>query len=387
MKKLLAALFLAGAINLSVSSGFATDFATVKDIPADFWAKKEIECVITNDILKTNEEGNFNPEQSLTRVEFVQALLKLLSNDNLNVNIKNSFSDIKETDSYYNDILRSEQLGLVYGYPDNTFQPNKAMLRSETTSVISHITKDKFLDCSILDKYTDRKEVEEWARIPYAKSIDYGIYVNYPDENKLEPNRELTKAEAAVLLARLKDRLAVVKPQFKGPQEINLSMEHINNGRAADHKVRITNLRRIIYEGNVLVMNYDSRFESKKHAEGDEIIFVFPKNVCTDEGSLIIPANSKLISEVGIIKAPKKLSKNAKVYLNYKQLVLPNGKTYEINAKTNTRDASLTESWWIRYGKAATVVGLFTPGLNYRTRCGEKVKIKLNEDLKLDYIQ
>ena len=38
MKKLLAALFLAGAINLSVSSGFAADFATVKDVPADFWA-------------------------------------------------------------------------------------------------------------------------------------------------------------------------------------------------------------------------------------------------------------------------------------------------------------------------------------------------------------
>lgn len=78
----------------------------------------------------------------MTRVEFVNALLKVLSNENLNVNISNKFSDISKDTPNYENILRSQQLGLVYGYPDGTFQPNRTVLRSEAQSVISHITKD-----------------------------------------------------------------------------------------------------------------------------------------------------------------------------------------------------------------------------------------------------
>ena len=41
-------------------------------------------------------------------------------------------------------------------------------------------------------------------------------------------------------------------------------------------------------------------------------------------------------------------------------------------------DAEVTSNG-IKALKLATIVGIFTPGLNYRTRCGEKVKILLND--------
>ena len=372
-----------------ISPAFAdVERAVLKDVPADYWARPEVEAVVANDIMKADSDGNFNPEGSLTRIEFVQALLKILSNDNLNVNIQNTFTDVNETDAYYQDVLRSEQLGIVYGYPDNTFLPNNPMLRSETTSVISHITKDKYIDCFILNPYTDKNEIPEWAKLPYAKSISYGIYVNHPDENKLEPNREITRAEAAVLLARLKDKLEVVKPEYIAPAEVMLSVEHLNLvKKAPETKVQITNLRKIVTQGNVIPVVYETKFASKTATECDEVNFVLPQTLYTDEGTVLLPAGTKLTAEVSIVEPPKSFNSSAKVFMNYKQFVLPNGTTYDVEAKTFTKDNSLKESLWLVIPKALTGVGAIMPGLNYRARAGEKVKVLLLNDVFLTNAQ
>ena len=385
MKKQLAAFLTACMMSLNFLPALAeTVTSGIKDIPNDFWAKQQVESAVSEGIMKVDEAGNFNPDKDMTRVEFVQALLKVLSNDNLDVKVENSFTDIKSTDEFYNDILRSQQLGLVYGYPDKTFQPDKSMLKSETTSVISHITKDKFIDCAILDKYTDHEDVPSWAKIPYAKSINYGIFVNHPDKNKLEPNRNITRAEAAVLLTELKSKLTVVKPEYKGPQESLLSTEHINMVRRAPaNKVHITSIRRIVAQNNVFPVAFESAFLSQTASEGDAVNFVFNQPLCTDEGTTIFPAGTKLTAEVATIQCPQKYNKAAKVYLNYKQIILPNGTVYNLDAKTYTRDNSLQESYWLTGLKYLSLVGAFTKGLNYKAKCGERVKVILNEDLSL----
>ncbi len=385
MKKILAAFIFSCLLGFNFSPVFAEDEANaIKDVAPDFWAKEQIENVISSGIMQTDADGNFNPDKSITRVDFVTALLKILSNDNLDVKVKNKFSDINEKQAFYNDVLRSEQLGLVYGYPDGTFQPEKNMLRSETASVISHITKDKFIDCAILNSYTDKDELPSWSKIPYAKSINYGIFVNHPDEKKLEPNRDLSRAEAAVLFTKLKDKLSLVKPQYMPVPEEFLCVEHLNMVRKSpDHRVNMTSLRRVILQGNALPVAFESGIQSKTASEGDAVNFVFNKPVYTDEGSLLIPAGSKLAAEVTMIEHPRKFNHCAKVYLEYKQLTLPNGATYNIGAKTFNKDSALKESYWQTGLKLASFFGAFNNGLSYKSKAGEKVKIMLTEDLSL----
>ena len=127
---------------------------SIADVSEGYWAAPEIVSVVNDGVMSLS--GNkFNPEDNMTRVEFVTALLKVLSNENLNVNIRNQFSDVTEETPGYANILRSQQLGLVYGYPDGTFQPERVLLRDEAQSVISHITKDMVADKSILKNFSD----------------------------------------------------------------------------------------------------------------------------------------------------------------------------------------------------------------------------------------
>ena len=129
MKKFLAGLMAFSFLALNALPVFAA--VNLADVGQNYWARKEIVDVVENNIMTVNSSNCFAPEKSMTRVEFVNALLKILTNDNLDVKIQNQFKDVASSNPNYDNILRSQQLGLVYGYPDKTFQPNRVMLRSE----------------------------------------------------------------------------------------------------------------------------------------------------------------------------------------------------------------------------------------------------------------
>lgn len=391
--------------------------ASISDVNQNHWAAKEIVSVL-NDNIMTLSGNRFNPEGSMTRVEFVNALLKVLSNENLDVNISNKFSDVSKANPNYDNILRSQQLGLVYGYPNGTFQPDRVVLRSEAQSVISHITKDMSADKAILNNFKDANEVPAWATNVYAKTLAYGIYVNYPDSRELRPNENLSRAEAAVLLARLKQKLSLVKAQYIGAT----SVEHLNQvKKAPNHEVLVNNVKSVVKEGNVLVLSFEDRFKSEDHQVGDVVTFVNEEDICTDEGTLVIPAGSKFYAKLVEIKDPKWFNKNARVYPQLCKIVLPNGQQVAFNAKPYTKDYSLKEGPWMTTGKIllSTVTGgavgtgagigiafipnphkigtgaaigapvgaaiglmygLITPGLEYHAKAGETVNVILLDD-------
>ena len=157
-------------------------------------------------------------------------LIKVLNQKDLDIYIENPFSDVTLQTKHYNDIMRSAQIGLVYGYPDGTFKPENQIIKSEVTSTMSHITKDTVSDLSVLDNFIDTDNIPEWAKLAYAKTVKYGLFVNYPNKNLFEPNKDLTRAEAAVLLSKLKAAISNVKEEYKAeePVEKTLSVEHLS---------------------------------------------------------------------------------------------------------------------------------------------------------------
>ncbi len=422
--------FLASILSmLMISFNFLPALAavnSVNDIKSNYWAAKEINYVVNKEIMPTDTKGYFNPNNSVTRVEFVHSLLKVLSNDNLNVKIQNQFTDVQQSDGYYADVLRSQQLGLVYGYPDNTFKPNRVLTRAEVTSIMSHITKETSTDQTILKQFTDYVAIPDWAKYAYAKSINYGLYVNYPDASVLNPNADLTRAEAAVLLYKLYNKLNLVKSQYKNTvTERVLGNEHLNvTDKAPCNAVTVTNLRKIILKDNVLRIAFDEKYWSKKSHAGDIVQFIFKDGVYTEEGTLVIPQGSGLTAEVTNIQKPKWFNKNARVSMKFRELTLPDGKVYAIDADPFTKDRTLKEGPWMTFAKilgwtvglgaigtgagvgfafipnpavighgiaigtpigcgVGLILGFVTPGLHYKAKCGENILIILNDDTSI----
>jgi len=423
MKKLLAGLMAISFIAMNAVPAFAAT-RSVLDVSKDYWAQAEIADVVSNGVMSLEGEGYFYPERSVSRVEFVKALLKVLANDNLDVNIQNIFSDVAASDADYADILRSQQLGLVYGYPNGTFQPSRLMLRDEAQSVISHITKDAQADTAILSYFEDADKVPSWAKVPYAKSLAYGIYVNYPNAKELRPTEELTRAEAAVLLARLRSKIGLVKQEYIGDEKV-IAVEHLSVKRnAPNDEVKITNQRNIIMEGNVLEVAFSDRFRSEAAAAGDVVTFKAPVDITTDEGTLLIPAGSVFTGKVLDVVAPKIFNKNARVYVQITEVCLPDGQKVDLNAKPFYKDYALKEGPWMTAARllaytvggsavgtgagvglafipdpdkvgtgvaigtpvgaaVGLITGLIRPGLEYHAKAGEEIYVILCDDASI----
>ncbi|MBQ8168401.1 S-layer homology domain-containing protein [bacterium] len=423
MRKLLAGLMAISFMTMNAVPALAAARSVV-DVSKTYWAQAEIADVVSKNIMTIDEAGYFYPEETVSRVEFVKALLKVLSNDNLDVKIQNIFSDVASSDPDYADILRSQQLGLVYGYPNGTFQPSRVMLRDEAQSVVSHITKDAVTDTSILNYFEDADKVPSWATVPYAKSLAYGIYVNYPNAKELRPTDALTRAEAAVILARLSEKIGLVKDEFVGAERV-LAVEHLDVKRnAPNNEVKVTNTRNIIAEGNVLEVAFSDRFKSEAAQAGDVVTFTTPVDISTEEGTLLIPAGSVFTGKVLDVTAPKIFNKNARVYVQITEVCLPSGQKVELNAKPFYKNYELKEGPWMTAGKllaytaggtavgtgagvgfgfipdpnrigrgiaigtpvgaaVGLITGLVTPGLNYHAKAGEEIFVILLDDASI----
>ncbi len=206
-------------------------------------------------------------------------------------------------------------------------------------------------------------------------------------------------------------------------EEQVLAREHMFCEKGAlSNNVTITNLRNIICKGNVFKVAFDCKFWSECAKAGERVNFSVPGAIYTQEGTLLIPACSKVVGTVIRIEKQRMPNKNARVYLNFECLILPDGTAVEMSAKPLTKDSSLKEGPWHTAGKlfsytlglgivgagagtgfafipnpaklgvgyaigipvgttVGLITGLITPGLKYHAKAGEEIPIILCEDL------
>ena len=153
MKKIIAMLALFVFLSTNVAS------AAIVDIPDNYWANIEVNDMVDNNIIPLDASGRFNPNESVFRTDFTGWLLKVLQQGAPNIIEDRPFLDVDANTRGYYDILKSKEVGLVYGYPDGNFRPIKNLSRAETQSIMSHITRDLFDDLSPLDPFVDKNDI------------------------------------------------------------------------------------------------------------------------------------------------------------------------------------------------------------------------------------
>lgn len=233
---------------------------------------------------------------------------------------------------------------------------------------------------------------------------------------------------AIIMLMLMGSQSFAVPCQRAQCQEQVLCEQHMFPEKDAPcDKVVVTNLRNIICKGNVFKVTFDCKFWSDKHKAGDRVNFSVPEAIYTQEGTPLIPACSKIVATVIKIEKQRMPNKNARVYLKFECLVLPDGSAVTISAKPFTKDGTLKEGPWMTTGKLAAstlglgiagagagvgfafipnpakigtglaigipvgctvglITGLLTPGLKYHAKAGEAIKIILCDDLCINKI-
>lgn len=418
MKKILAML----AVCSMLMAFNAANAAVYSDVPADYWANKEITAVVNDGVLSLTKNA-FHPEADVSRSDFNSALLRTLGHRTPSVSESNPFSDVVSSRADYGDILKSAELGLIYGYTDGTFKPDRIMTKSEAASVISHITKDFKGDVKALKPFKDANTIPSWATRQYAKTIDLGIYVNYPNADELLPNKNLNRAEAAVLLYKLKQSIGAVKSQYVAKEAL-VATEHLDVTKKAEvNEVQVTNMRKIVLAKNIIKGYFYTYFSSKEAAVGDTVTFTAKKDIYTEEGTLVIPAATTMKAIITSIEPKKWWNKNDKVTVEFESMTLPTNVTVPFKAEVLNNNGVLTENRWLKpveytvggaalgagtgvaigsakhnghrhFGEGVAIgtpvgagvgllTGLTTPGRTYKANDGDYVWLELTQDLSV----
>ena len=144
-------------------------------------------------------DGSFLPDAYITRAE-VTALISKLELPAVSQN-SGTFSDVPSYEWYYDIIHDAVKSGLVSGYEDNTFQPQKNITRFEAISIVSRMVNSSNANYVQLP-YADRDSIPTWVNDAVRNLYAVGIIGSY-DGNAISGNMPITRAEMVRMLDKM----------------------------------------------------------------------------------------------------------------------------------------------------------------------------------------
>lgn len=205
--------------NVSLPFTHASEYAIVldekshelpfTDVADGDWFQAAVEYVYCNDIMTGTSGTTFEPSITLSRAMVAQILYNLEGQPTADG--KSSFTDASGHWAA-NAIAWAQETGVVSGYENNTFRPNRAVTREELAQMLYNYAQYKGITLPALgdlSKFPDGDEVSDWAQTAMSWANGLGAINGYED-NTLRPGGNTTRAEAASMIMGLATKLVSI---------------------------------------------------------------------------------------------------------------------------------------------------------------------------------
>ena len=171
---------------------------------ADSWAKDYINILAQKQITTGMDAEHFNPKGKVTRAEFATFICRALHLEGGMESIQ--FSDVAPDAWYSNSINSLTELGIINGYEDGSFRPQREITREEMLTILIKayycIQEQEMPDEMEALHFKDSDEISLWAvesiKAAYKLGLVEGDLMGY-----LNPKATATRAETAKVIVRL----------------------------------------------------------------------------------------------------------------------------------------------------------------------------------------
>lgn len=179
------------------------------DVTEDAWYYEAVKYVYENGLMIGTADDTFAPNSTLSRAMVAQILYNLEGQPTADG--KSSFTDASGHWAA-NAIAWAQETGVVSGYENNTFRPNRAVTREELAQMLYNYAQYKGITLPALgdlSKFPDGDEVSDWAQTAMSWANGLGAINGYED-NTLRPGGNTTRAEAASMIMGLATKLVSI---------------------------------------------------------------------------------------------------------------------------------------------------------------------------------
>ena len=173
--------------------------AELNDI-SKHWAKESIEKVAKEGIIKGYPDGSFKPNRKITRAEFVTAMVNAL---NLQFSHEKVFTDT--SDHWAKESISiAASCGLIKGFTDEVFRPDEPITREQMALIATNAAEmeGKSTENNSVVNFKDNQKISTWAKKGVDNALEQGIMKGYPDQT-FQPQGEATRAESVCVILSL----------------------------------------------------------------------------------------------------------------------------------------------------------------------------------------
>ncbi len=174
-------------------------------LPTD-WYYNSVIILTEKGIVSGDGTGNFNPQDNVTREQFVKMILEALEVEMVEAEIK--FTDVDENAWYVDYITTAHKLNLVNGLAETHFGIGSNISRQDMAVLIERVLSYKNIEVAKeeVEPFADTTSVADYAKDAVANMKSIGLIQGY--NNMYNPKDNLTRAEAATVIASLLELLA-----------------------------------------------------------------------------------------------------------------------------------------------------------------------------------
>lgn len=168
------------------------------DVSNNHWAYSAIYKAKEKGWIEGKSENNFEPEGFLTRAEFASMICRVLG------------YDTKMNTNYYNDAVEHwasnninclTQMGIMNGYSNGKFMPDKSISREEVVKVLYYLTGDEI---TLKNIHFSDVSIDRWSYVFIKKMSQIGA-VNGYETGEFKPEKPMKRAEIVAILERIFD--------------------------------------------------------------------------------------------------------------------------------------------------------------------------------------
>lgn len=173
---------------------------TFPDVPADYKNYQAIEYLSSKGIIKGYDDGTFAPEKLVNRAEAVKIIVGAMG-IKTDGNYEMSFPDVKSAEWFFKYVMAGKTAGIVGGYKDNTFKPTNPVNLAETLKILLSAAKVKLPEKPTDNVFTDVSK-DAWYASMAQYSRDHNVLLS-DDYGAVHPDQSMTRAAFAELVYRL----------------------------------------------------------------------------------------------------------------------------------------------------------------------------------------
>ena len=172
------------------------------DISEDYWAYPFIQKLGEQEFLSPTTDEQFEPDDLITRAGMANLISQAFEGSGT-IETKD-FKDIDDGNIIAEDIDRAVQSGFMKGYSEDEFRPAENIPRYQVlVALATGLGLEPSGDpVTILQEFSDRDQIPDWAISQVAAATEAGLTVNRPefDLQSLNPEEPATRAEVAAMI-------------------------------------------------------------------------------------------------------------------------------------------------------------------------------------------